>query len=89
MFPVSVLLLPLSPGVSAGPMNLLIVRQRTWQYFLISGPALDEVCEAQELAKAGEVILSAAAWNQCEQRSLRTRRCAGKRARKVGGWDGV
>ncbi|XP_074994612.1 adenylate cyclase type 10-like [Calonectris borealis] len=70
-----------------GPMDLLIVRQRTWQYFLISGPALDEVCEAQELATAGEVILSAAAWEQCEQQSLRTRRCEGKRARKVTDMD--
>ncbi|KAM6032734.1 adenylate cyclase type 10-like isoform 5-T5 [Theristicus caerulescens] len=76
-------------GISAGPMSLLIVGGGRRQYFCIYGQALAEVCEAEELAQAGEVILSATAWELCEQRRLRTQRLAGKRAVKVGGWDGL
>lgn len=70
-------------------MDLLVVGDRRRQYFLICGEALDEVCEAEELANAGEVILSATSWELCEQHRLRTRRLAGKRAVKVGGWHGL
>ncbi|KAM6032733.1 adenylate cyclase type 10-like isoform 4-T4 [Theristicus caerulescens] len=81
--------LQLKIGISAGPMSLLIVGGGRRQYFCIYGQALAEVCEAEELAQAGEVILSATAWELCEQRRLRTQRLAGKRAVKVGGWDGL
>ncbi|XP_074874611.1 adenylate cyclase type 10-like [Buteo buteo] len=74
-------------GISAGPMDLLVVGSRRRQYFLIYGEALDAVCEAEELAHAGEVILSATSWELCEQHRLRTRRLAGKRAVKVTGMD--
>ncbi|XP_052635763.1 adenylate cyclase type 10-like [Harpia harpyja] len=74
-------------GISAGPMDLLLVGDRRRQYFLICGQALDEVREAEELANAGEVILSATSWELCEQHRLRTRRPAGKRAVKVTGMD--
>ena len=70
-------------------MDLLVVGDRRWQYFLICGEALDEVCEAEALANAGEVILSATSWELCEQHRLRTRRLAGERAVKVGGWHGL
>ncbi|XP_049653417.1 adenylate cyclase type 10-like [Accipiter gentilis] len=70
-------------GISAGPVDLLVVGDRRRQYFLICGEALDEVCEAEELANAGEVILSATSWELCEQHRLRTRRLAGKRAVKA------
>ncbi|XP_075594672.1 adenylate cyclase type 10 [Balearica regulorum gibbericeps] len=43
------------------------------------------VCEAERLANAGEVILSAPSWELCEQRRLRTQRLAGQRAVKVMG----
>ncbi|XP_052632500.1 adenylate cyclase type 10-like, partial [Harpia harpyja] len=74
-------------GISAGPMDFLLVGDRRRQYFLICGQALDEVREAEELANAGEVILSATSWELCEQHRLRTRRLAGKRAVKVTGMD--
>ncbi|KAM9593453.1 adenylate cyclase type 10-like [Morphnus guianensis] len=74
-------------GISAGPMDLLLVGDRRRQYFLICGQALDELREAEELANAGEVILSAASWELCEQHRLRTRRLEGKRAVKVTGMD--
>ncbi|KAF1409083.1 Adenylate cyclase type 10, partial [Spheniscus mendiculus] len=72
-------------GISAGSMSLLTVGDRRRQYFLICGQVLGEVCEAEQLANAGEVILSATCWELCEQHRLRTKRLAGKRAVKVGG----
>lgn len=70
-------------------MSLLIVGDRRRRYFCICGQALAEVCEAEQLANAGEVILSATSWELCEQHRLRTKGLAGKRAVKVGGWDGL
>ncbi|KAM6234893.1 adenylate cyclase type 10-like [Spheniscus humboldti] len=74
-------------GISAGSMSLLTVGDRRRQYFLICGQVLGEVCEAEQLANAGEVILSATCWELCEQHRLRTKRLAGKRAVKVTGMD--
>ncbi|XP_076219587.1 adenylate cyclase type 10-like [Aptenodytes patagonicus] len=71
-------------GISAGSMSLLTVGDKRRQYFLICGQALGEVCEAEQLANAGEVILSATSWELCEQHRLRTKRLAGKRAVKLG-----
>ncbi|NXF41816.1 ADCYA cyclase, partial [Nyctibius bracteatus] len=81
--------LRLKIGISAGSMDLMIVGDRRWRYFVICGPALDEVCEAEQLANASEVVLSATSWELCEQHRLKTERVAGKRAVKVGGWDGL
>ncbi|KAK1202220.1 ADCYA cyclase, partial [Pygoscelis papua] len=72
-------------GISAGSMSLLTVGDRRRQYFLICGQVLGEVCEAEQLANAGEVVLSATSWELCEQHRLRTKRLAGKRAVKVTG----
>ncbi|KAF1463369.1 Adenylate cyclase type 10, partial [Pygoscelis antarcticus] len=69
-------------GISAGSMSLLTVGDRRRQYFLICGQVLGEVCEAEQLANAGEVVLSATSWELCEQHRLRTKRLAGKRAVK-------
>ncbi|XP_050769781.1 adenylate cyclase type 10-like [Gymnogyps californianus] len=74
-------------GISAGSMSLLIVGDRRRRYFCICGQALAEVCEAEQLANAGEVILSATSWELCEQHRLRTKGLAGKRAVKVMGMD--
>lgn len=70
-------------------MSLLLVGDRRQKYFFICGKVLSEVCEAERLANAGEVILSASSWELCEQHRLRTQHLAGKRAVKVGGWDGL
>ncbi|XP_054667428.1 adenylate cyclase type 10-like [Grus americana] len=72
-------------GISAGPMSLLLVGDRRQKYFFICGKVLSEVCEAERLANAGEVILSASSWELCEQHRLRTQHLAGKRAVKVMG----
>lgn len=89
-FPVSLCFsLSLSLGISAAPMNAVFFGDGRQRHFCICDQALHEVCEAQELANAGEVILSATSWELCEQHRLRTEHLAGKRAVKVGGWDGL
>ena len=67
----------------------MIVGDGRRQYFWVCGRALGDVCEAEQLANAGEVVLSATAWEVCEQHGLRIKHLAGKRAVKVGGWDGL
>ncbi|KAM6414148.1 adenylate cyclase type 10 [Rhynochetos jubatus] len=73
--------------ISAGHMNLLLVRGARQQYFCIWGKALVDVREAGELANAGEIILSGTSWEQCEQHRLRIRHLEGKREVKVMGMD--
>lgn len=70
-------------------MSLMVFGDRRWQYFCVCGEAVDDVGEAEQLAKAGEVILSGSSWDFCEQHRLRVRHLAGDRAVKVGGWDGL
>ncbi|KAK4809446.1 hypothetical protein QYF61_009701 [Mycteria americana] len=74
-------------GISAGPMNLMTVGDGRQQYFWVCGWALGAVCEAEQLANAGEVVLSATTWEVCEQHQLRIKHLAGKRAVKVTGMD--
>ncbi|KAM9264318.1 adenylate cyclase type 10-like [Morus bassanus] len=74
-------------GISAGPMNVVFFGDGRRRHFCICDRALNEVCEAQELANAGEVILSATSWELCERHRLRIKHLAGKRAVKVTGMD--
>lgn len=84
----SVLLLALSPGISAGQMTLLTAGDREQHYFICS-QALDEVMEAQNLAVKSEVILSPTCWELCEQEQIQTKLLGGKRSLKVGGRVGL
>ncbi|XP_074427956.1 adenylate cyclase type 10-like [Larus michahellis] len=74
-------------GISAGPMSLLIFGDEIWQRFCIFGPCLAEVRDAEQVAGAGEVVLSAACWELCEKHRLRTKRLVGARAVQVTGMD--
>ncbi|XP_063209487.1 adenylate cyclase type 10-like [Chroicocephalus ridibundus] len=76
-------------GISAGTMSLLVFGDESWQHFCIFGPCLAEVRDAEEVAGAGEVVLSATCWELCEQHRLRTKHLAGTRAVQAGGWDGL
>ncbi|XP_063178079.1 adenylate cyclase type 10-like [Chroicocephalus ridibundus] len=75
--------------ISAGTMSLPVFGDESWQHFCIFGPCLAEVCDAEEVAGAGEVVLSATCWELCEQHRLRTKHLAGTRAVQAGGWDGL
>ncbi|XP_068264110.1 adenylate cyclase type 10-like [Nyctibius grandis] len=79
--------LRLKIGISAGFMDFMIFGDRRWRYFVICGQALNEVREAEGLANAGEVILSATSWELCEQHRLGTEHVAGKGAVKVTDMD--
>ncbi|PKU30253.1 adenylate cyclase type 10 [Limosa lapponica baueri] len=74
-------------GISAGTMSLSIFGDRRQQYFCIFGRGVGEVHEAEELADAGDIVLSATAWELCEQHRLKTKHLAGQRAVKVTGME--
>ncbi|NXV24819.1 ADCYA cyclase, partial [Cepphus grylle] len=77
--------LQLKIGISAGPMSLPIFGDESWQHFCVFGPCLAEVRDAEEVAGAGEVVLSDTCWELCEQHRLRTKCLAGARAATAAG----
>lgn len=70
-------------------MHYLRFEGERQKYFCVVGKAVDDVCEAEKLAKAGEIVLSASCWEHCEKHRLRTSHIAGEAAVKVGGWDSI
>ncbi|XP_033928991.1 adenylate cyclase type 10-like [Melopsittacus undulatus] len=70
-------------GISAGSMHYLRFEGERQKYFCVVGKAVDDVCEAEKLAKAGEIVLSASCWEHCEKHRLRTSHIAGEAAVKV------
>ncbi|NXI75107.1 ADCYA cyclase, partial [Anseranas semipalmata] len=81
------LTLHLKIGISAGSMTFLTVGDRNRQYFFICSKALDEVTEAQNLARKSEVIVSPTCWELCEQQRIYTKQLGGERALKVTGME--
>ncbi|XP_062457207.1 adenylate cyclase type 10-like [Rhea pennata] len=77
--------LRLKIGISAGHMSLLTVGDRKEQHFLILGKAVGEVWQAQNLASASDVILSASYWELCNQSQVKSKRVKGQGAVKVTG----
>ncbi|XP_062457255.1 adenylate cyclase type 10-like [Rhea pennata] len=77
--------LRLKIGISAGHMSLLTVGDRKEQHFLILGKAVGEVWQAQNLASASDVILSASCWELCNQSQVKSKRVKGQGAVKVTG----
>ncbi|XP_062457243.1 adenylate cyclase type 10-like [Rhea pennata] len=77
--------LRLKIGISAGHMSLLTVGDRKEQHFLILGKAVGEVWQAQNLASASDIILSASCWELCNQSQVKSKRVKGKGAVKVTG----
>ncbi|XP_068808599.1 adenylate cyclase type 10-like, partial [Struthio camelus] len=74
--------LRLKIGISAGHMSLLTVGDKKQQHFLILGQAVGEVWQAQNLANASDVILSASCWELCNQNKIKTKRLKGQSAVK-------
>eukprot|EP00075_Anas_platyrhynchos_P015016 XP_027304269.1 adenylate cyclase type 10 isoform X3 [Anas platyrhynchos] len=77
------LLLALSPGISAGQMTILSAGDRYHQQYFVCSNALDEVMKAQNLAVTSEVVVSPTCWELCEQEQIQTRLLGGKRVLKV------
>ncbi|XP_036442923.1 adenylate cyclase type 10-like [Colossoma macropomum] len=57
-------------GISAGKLSKVIVGDKTSQYYVVIGRAVDEVRLAESLAVAGTVILSPNAWELCNRQNL-------------------
>ncbi|XP_062457208.1 adenylate cyclase type 10-like [Rhea pennata] len=72
-------------GISAGHMSLLTVGDRKEQHFLILGKAVGKVWQAQNLASASDIILSASCWELCNQSQVKSKRVKGQGAVKVTG----
>ncbi|XP_062437657.1 adenylate cyclase type 10-like [Rhea pennata] len=72
--------LRLKIGVSAGHMSLLTVGDKQEQRFLIVGQAVGDVWQAQNLASAGDVILSAGCWELCNQSRVKAKCLKGQKA---------
>ncbi|KAM8984019.1 adenylate cyclase type 10-like [Ara ararauna] len=76
-------------AISAGSMHLLSFGDERRRHLCVVGKALEEVTEAEKLANADEIVLSASCWELCEKHRLRTRHIEGKTAVKVGGWNSI
>ncbi|KAL8178120.1 UNVERIFIED_CONTAM: hypothetical protein K2H54_030251 [Gekko kuhli] len=70
-------------GISAGHISKVVVGDNRHQYFLVIGRAVDEVRLAQNLAKAGEIILSPNGWELCHRKLIEFRKIPDERAVKV------
>ncbi|KAM8984016.1 adenylate cyclase type 10-like [Ara ararauna] len=70
-------------AISAGSMHLLSFGDERRRHLCVVGKALEEVTEAEKLANADEIVLSASCWELCEKHRLRTRHIEGKTAVKV------
>uniref|UniRef100_A0A8C2TMD1 Guanylate cyclase domain-containing protein n=1 Tax=Coturnix japonica TaxID=93934 RepID=A0A8C2TMD1_COTJA len=69
-------------GISAGNLSFISVKGWDRQYFFICNWTLDDVIEAQGLSANHQVMLSQNCWDLCEQKRIRARPLAGKRAMK-------
>lgn len=70
-------------GLSAGHISKVIVGDNKHQHFVVIGRAVDEVRLAQNLAKAGEIILSPNCWELCHRKLIAVDKIPDERAVKV------
>nr|XP_056700692.1 adenylate cyclase type 10-like [Euleptes europaea] len=75
--------LRLKIGISAGHISKVVVGDNRHQYFLVIGRAVDEVRLAQNLAKAGEIILSPNGWELCHRKLIEIQKIPHERSVKV------
>ncbi|XP_015280253.1 PREDICTED: adenylate cyclase type 10-like [Gekko japonicus] len=70
-------------GLSAGHISKVIVGNNKHQHFVVIGRAVDEVRLAQNLAKAGEIILSPNCWELCYRKLIVVEKIPDERAVKL------
>nr|XP_056717177.1 adenylate cyclase type 10-like [Euleptes europaea] len=70
-------------GLSAGHISKVIVGDNKHQHFVVIGRAVDEVRLAQNLAKAGEIILSPNCWELCHRKLIVVEKIPDERAVKL------
>ncbi|XP_069840947.1 adenylate cyclase type 10 [Dendropsophus ebraccatus] len=70
-------------AISAGRLSQIVVRNRTQEFFVVVGRAVDDVRLAEGLAKASSIILSPNAWDLCDRNNIVTERILNERAVKL------
>ncbi|XP_054826105.1 adenylate cyclase type 10-like [Eublepharis macularius] len=70
-------------GLSAGHISKVVIGDKRHQHFLVIGRAVDEVRLSQNLAKAGEIILSPNCWELCHQKLIVVEKIPDERAVKL------
>ena len=54
-------------GLSVGKVEIHYIGNRKYKTFDVTGEAVDDVNQAQSLAKSGAVVISKAAWDMCNK----------------------
>ena len=60
-------LLRMKIGLSVGRVEIHYIGNSRYKTFDVTGEAVDDVNEAQSLAKSGAVVISKAAWEMCNK----------------------
>ncbi|KAI5097246.1 hypothetical protein C0J45_12555 [Silurus meridionalis] len=69
-------------AISAGKLSKIIVGNKSRRFFVITGPAVDEVRMNESLANPGDIILSTETLKLCDQKNMVIRHTAHKKAVK-------
>ncbi|KAI5619351.1 hypothetical protein C0J50_21382 [Silurus asotus] len=70
-------------AISAGKLSKIIVGNKLRRFFVITGPAVDEVRMNESLANPGDIILSTETMKLCDQKNMVIRHTAHKKAVKM------
>ncbi|XP_070604681.1 adenylate cyclase type 10 [Erythrolamprus reginae] len=70
-------------GLSAGHISKVVIGDNRRQHFVVTGRAVEEVRLAQNLAKAGEIIMSPNCWELCDRNLIEVEKIKNERAVKV------
>ncbi|KAF5903801.1 adenylate cyclase type 10-like isoform X1, partial [Clarias magur] len=70
-------------AISAGKLAKIIVGEKSRRFYVITGPALNEVRLAEPLANPGDVVLSHKTWRMCTQENLVIEHIENKKAVKI------
>ncbi|KAB5553789.1 hypothetical protein PHYPO_G00042730 [Pangasianodon hypophthalmus] len=70
-------------AISAGKLSKIIVGEKSRRFYVIIGPAVEEVRLAEPLANPGDVILSPETWKLCTLENLVIERIENKKAVKM------
>ncbi|XP_037362443.1 adenylate cyclase type 10 isoform X2 [Talpa occidentalis] len=70
-------------GLAAGHITMLVFGDKTRNFFLVIGQAVDDVRLAQNMAQMNDVILSPNCWQLCDRNMIEIERIPDQRAVKV------
>ncbi|XP_023562081.1 adenylate cyclase type 10 [Octodon degus] len=70
-------------GLSAGHITMVVFGDERHNYFLVTGQAVEDVRNAQNMAQMNDVILSPNCWQLCDRNMIEIERIPEQRAVKV------